>query len=1120
MSPLRQSHHTENFTNRKEIPTVNAPRRLFARLTAAAALALSLVVLSPAMAGAATPAPSWAIATTSTPTNFDPANSALTYDPNSYVIEARNMGAAEINGPVTVTDSLPAGVTLNTTNPWLFSSLRAYSDYEFNSANCEVKAPGIVCEFSNVIVKPGQTIHMIFPVSVEPSLLGTTVTNEVTISGGGAPDATATGQTQITHEPASSGFQSAETWFTDAAGAAETRAGAHPANLHVGFQENHIFGLTPGIEFAAVAPPKTPKLAITRLPRGVVVNPQATPVRCTEAQLEGNGCPDASAVGVAHTFVGILGFTAQMDSEPVYNMVPQPGEAASLAFEPFELNIFIHLRGGVDTAGDYSLTARSGEIPQYGLTTGAGFEFWGSPSDSSHNNRRGNCGYGFGASGSCPVAANETPFITMPSACSGPLTTTVSISSWEEPDSFISTDIPSTDTGGNPVGITGCNALEFEPTLTARPTTNVADSASGLEVDLHIPQDENVNTLAHANLKNTTVTLPEGVTVNPASANGLAACSAAQIGLTSAPGVTPVRTTADPAACPVASKLGSVEVDTPLVDHPLLGSVYIAKPYENPFSSLLALYIAVHDQKTGVVLKLAGKVTADPQTGQLVATFEENPELPFEDFKLDFFGGAGGALRTPPTCGAYATTSSLEPWSAPDSGPPAETEDGWAIEQAPGGGACPASVSQQPYSPSLDAGSLSPVAGAATPTVVNLRRQDGTQEFSSVTLTLPPGLTGKLAGVGYCADSALAAAAAKSGREEEASPSCPSASRIGRVDVAVGAGPAPYNTQGTAYLTGPYKGGPLGMAIVTPATAGPFDLGTVVVRVALHVDPVTGQITAISDSLPRILQGIPLDIRSARVLLDRPDFTRNGTSCDPLQVTSSVLSVLGRASSLSQRFQLGECSSLGFKPKLSIRLKGGTKRGAHPALIGVAQMPAGGANIANVAVALPKSEFLDQGHIGTICTRVQFAADGCPSASIYGQATARSPLVDYPLEGPVYLRSSDHELPDLVAALHGPASQPVEVEVSARIDSPTSGPLKGGIRSTFEAVPDLPVSSFTLRMQGGKKGLLQNSTNICKAPYRATAEFEGQNGKVADLKPMLKAKCPKAKRHKHAKRAR
>jgi hypothetical protein len=546
-----------------------------------------------------------------------------------------------------------------------------------------------------------------------------------------------------------------------------------------------------------------------------------------------------------------------------------------------------------------------------------------------------------------------------------------------------------------------------------------------------------------------------------------------------------------------------VEVDTPLVDHPLPGDVYIAIPHDNPFDSLLAIYLAVDDPPSGTIVKLAGHVIPDLETGRLTAVFDDNPQLPFEDFELNFFGGAAAPLRTPPTCATYSTTSELTPWSAPQSGPPATPSDGYAITKAPGGGSCPTVEGALPNSPSFDAGSASLIAGTYSPFVLNLRRDDGTQEFSTVSVTLPPGLTGKLAGTPYCSDAALAAAAAKTGAQEKANPSCPGASQVGVADIGAGAGPAPYYTQGRAYLAGPYKGAPLSMAIVTPATAGPYDLGTVVVRSALRVDPETTRITAVSDPIPQILQGIPLDVRSIQLKLDKPDFTLNPTSCDPFAVTGQLISTLDQSAALQNSFQVAECGRLAFKPKLSLRLKGGTRRGDHPTLRAVLTK-APGANIAKASVALPHSEFLDQAHIGTVCTRVQFAAGACPKASIYGKARAITPLLDHPLEGLVYLRSSNNPLPDLVADLNGQ----IHVVLDGRIDS-----IRGGIRTTFEAVPDAAVSKFVLEMSGGKKGLLVNSRNICKSVNRANVLFDAQNGKTADSRPELKNDCRKGKPH-------
>jgi hypothetical protein len=394
--------------------------------------------------------------------------------------------------------------------------------------------------------------------------------------------------------------------------------------------------------------------------------------------------------------------------------------------------------------------------------------------------------------------------------------------------------------------------------------------------------------------------------------------------------------------------------------------------------------------------------------------------------------------------------------------------------------------------------------------VVKLRREDGTQQFSAIDVAPPPGLLAKLAGVPYCPDSAVAAAEAKTGKQEQASPSCPAASQVGTVVAGAGAGPAPYYATGKAYLTGPYKSAPISLAVVTPAVAGPFDLGNVVTKVALQVDPETAKVTALSDPLPSILQGIPLDVRSVAISMDRPDFTLNPTSCDPMAVTGSLTSTTGSVAPLENRFQVGECTRLGFKPSLKINLKGSTKRAGNPALTATVTYPSGGyANIASASVALPHSEFLDQGHIKTICTRVQFAADACPKGAIYGKAKAITPLLDQPLEGPVYLRSSNNPLPDLVVDLRGQ----IHVALVGRIDS-----VNGGIRTTFGSVPDAPVSKFTLQMQGGSKGLLENSRDLCKTVNKATATFTAQNGKARELRPALKGRCPK--KGKKAKRRR
>ena len=747
------------------------------------------------------------------------------------------------------------------------------------------------------------------------------------------------------------------------------------------------------------------------------------------------------------------------------------------------------------------------------------------------------------ATNPCPVDPIDTAFWTLPGRCDQqPIATSIRADSWEQPGAFAQSTYESADLGGSPVSISACAGLQFEPTIKSSPTTNLADSPSGLDFSLHQPQHTELGQRASAQLRDATVTLPAGMVVNPSQANGREACSAAEIGLKTTVGESPAHFDKNPNTCPDAAKLGTVSVTTPLLAQrteggtklatdpetkkpllrPLAGSVYLAKPFENPFGSLLAIYLAIEDPASGTVAKLAGQIEPDPASGRLTTRFTDNPQLPIEDIDLHLFGGARGALITPPTCATHTTTTDLRPWSSPE-GADAHPSASFATTATPAAGPCPAAPEQAPNAPAFAAGTLSPQAGAYSPFVFKLSREDGTQRLRAIDTTLAPGLSGKLAGIPYCPEAAIAAAQARShpnqGILERESPSCPAASALGTVTVGAGAGPTPYYTQGHAYLAGPYKSAPLSLVIVTPAIAGPFDLGAVVVRTALYVNPESAQIHAVSDPLPTILDGIPLDLRSVALEMGRPGFTLNPTSCDPLAITGNATSAFNQLAPLSQPFQVGGCSSLKFKPRLALKLKGATRRGANPALRATLTMPPGNANIAKAVVSLPHSEFLDQAHIRTVCTRVQFAAApgngaACPPGSVYGHARAFSPLLDSPLEGPVYLRSSSNPLPDLIAALDGQ----IQIALSGRIDS-----HKGGIRNSFDLVPDAPVSKFVLTMQGGKKGLLENSRNLCRSKNRAGALFDGQNGKTHDFNPLLKVRCPKHhkghKHHKHHKRA-
>jgi hypothetical protein len=884
---------------------------------------------------------------------------------------------------------------------------------------------------------------------------------------------------------------------TNSDGTTDFQAGSHPYEYTVSFTMN---------QNSNHQPEGTLRDLIVELPPGVVGNPTAVP-RCGGAQLEGllPHCPGNTQIGIAH-----IHLPGGIDAlSPLYNLSPGLGVPGSIGFTAINNNSF--QEASVRTDSDYGLTISDVTIPDLPIQS-ITETIWGVPADPSHDAERQCIGTGGKYVQGCASDVAPVPFFTLPTSCGEPLETTISVDSLQNPGVFDSRTVLSEEEG-TPAGMDGCNHVEFEPSISSQPTTNLADSPTGLDFVLHQPQNQDPEGLSTAHLKDTTVTLPQGLVINPSVANGLDVCSLSQIGYQPSEGK--IHFSKSPQSCPNASKLGALEVKTPLVNHKLPGAVYLARPYQNPFGSFMALYLTAEDEQTGVIAKLAGKVTPDPQTGQLTARFEENPQLPLEDVELRFFAGPKAPLTTPLTCGAYTTTSTLVPWSTPEGATVHPTDSFQTSVAAGGSGACPQTESQAPNKPSFTAGTISPQAGAYSPFVLKIARPDGSQRIRQIDTTLPKGLTGKLAGVPYCPEAAIAQAksreAPNQGVTEQNNPSCPAASEVGTVTVGAGAGVTPFYSTGHAYLAGPYKGAPISLAIVTPAVAGPFDLGAVVVRTALNVDPETTKIQAVSDPIPAIIQGVPLDIRSIALNMSRPEFTLNPTSCDPMQVLGSTTSTLGSVASLDNPFQVGGCKALGFKPKLNLSLKGGTKRGRFPALKAVLTYPKGNyANTASAQVTLPHGEFIEQAHFKTICTNVQFKADACPPGAIYGKARAFTPLLDQPVEGPVYLRSSTHQLPDLVISLKGQ----VDAVLVGRVDT---GKGKG-LRTTFESAPDVPVTKVILEMQGGKKGLLVNSENICRKPQKAIADFTAQNGKVSETTPLVRNDCKAKKKAKKGKK--
>jgi hypothetical protein len=1086
----------------------------------AIALAILAVLLVPAASQAAPAAPAWKLRLVAMPTNLKPGTTGDSSHAPVYLLYATNVGAAatkDTGGTVTFSASFPTGVT-----PVAGESEGGSSDSSVPHPTCKIAGQSVTCTAPGP-VHPSRIVYAQIGVAVSGAP-GALPDATALVSGGGASPVATSTPTRIESEPPDFGFLAGENGLaalvTNADGSPTTQAGGHPDQLtiDIGFPiEQASAG---GSIYTNAGHPRD---ILTELPRGLVVNPQAAE-QCTEIELlgiKGGGCPDSSQVGMVTVATPVIG--PLPIPTPLYNMVPPPGSPATLAFNVAGIGVYAHLQGGVRSDGDYGLTATSADTLARGASPilGVQAQLWGDPTGESHDRTRGTCpvidSTNVMVKEFCPVERKITALLTMPSQCTESTTFGAKARSWEESSEGIeglphSATAQGTDTEGNSVGVSGCSLEEFKPTISAKATTNLADSPSGLDFTLHQPQDQDFEHISPANLKDATVTLPKGVVVNPSQAGGLEACSSSQIGLTTPTGSKPIHFTKAPDNCPAAAKIGSVEVTTPLLDHPLPGSVFIAKPFDNPFNSFLAIYLSIDDPASGTISKLAGEVILDPLTGQLTNRFEENPELPLEDVKPHLFPGARAALTTPQLCGTHTTSSELTPWSTPE-GANAHPSDSFQTTSGAGGGSCPSSEGSAPNTPSFTAGTILPQAGAYTPFVLKLSRNDGTQRLKGIEATLPPGLAAKFAGVSTCSDAQIAQAQAREkpnqGILEKQSPSCPASSAVGTVDVAAGSGPTPFHTEGTAYLAGPYKGAPLSMAIITPAVAGPFDLGAVVVRTALYVDSVTAQGKAVSDPLPQIIDGIPLDVRSVEVKLDRNQFTLNPTSCEPMKISGTATSAFGGTTGLSNPFQVGGCKGLDFKPSLSLRLKGGTKRTSHPKLIAVLKAKDGEANISKAQVKLPPSAFLDQAHIKTICTRVQFAADQCPAGSIYGKASVKTPLFGDPLTGNVYLRSSSHNLPDLVLDLRGPASQPIKIEVSGKTDS-----VKGALRNTFEAVPDAPFETARVELFGGKRGLVINSRNLCAHEYRAEVKLSGQNGKSFDSKPLVRADCKKAKKKK------
>jgi hypothetical protein len=849
-----------------------------------------------------------------------------------------------------------------------------------------------------------------------------------------------------------------------------SQAGTHPdLTFSVGLKQDpatkpNVFGLKDGYA--------TTRNLRFDLPPGLIGDPNVLGVsqQCTaQGLVETGSCPNGSQVGITTITAYQLNKKFQ---EPLY-MMQQPGGdvVARLGTLAGVYPTFIDVR--VRSDGDYGLVSEVRDAPTVVRLIGLDTTLWGVPADPSHDNQRCNPNEVFGGctvSEARPPGSRPLPFLTNPTRCSVPLSMSVSASSWMAPNVY------DTKSASFPQ-ITGCNKLPFGPDLTVEPTSHAAASPTGLDLTIRLPRPDGVDVLEPSQMKDIRIDLPKGMVINPGSADGLGVCSTAQVGYKVSPPAN--------ANCPDNAKMASAEFSVTALPRPLEGAIYLREP--DP-GNVFRIWVVADDQ--GAHVKLPGQLTLDPVTGQLSSVVLDSPQFPVSQVKIVFKSGFRAPLANPPTCGTYLTHYEFTPWSG---NPPVTGDAPMTIDQGCDTGG---------FDPKLSAGSIDADGGAHSPFLFTLTRSDGEQNPQGLDISLPPGLAATFAGIARC-----------EGADAETG-ACPADSRLGKVIAAVGAGPAPLwvpqaGKRPTAvYLGGPYKGAPTSILAVVPKQAGPFDFGDEVVRSAIYVDPLTGQATAKADPLPQLIEGIPIGYRTLHVILDRPGFTLNPTSCAQKQTEATLTSVDGALAHPTSPFAAVNCSTLPFKPKLRLSLLGAHRRASNPRLLATLHAKPGEAGIAAAQVTLPSAAFLDNSHIQTVCTRVQFAADECPAGSVYGRAEARSPLFDFPLSGSVYLRSSSHPLPDLVVKLKGPAEMPIEIDLLGRTDS-----VNGALRNSFEAIPDAPVSSFSLELFGGKRGLVELSRDLCAKTYRSTVRLNGQNGKRHDSHPAIATSCKARHRH-------
>jgi hypothetical protein len=1058
-----------------------------------AACLLALVAAAPAMA-----APEWRLTSVHGPDNMAPGGRG------QYVLRAYNIGDATTASPTEIVNRLPPGVTATAAGGGSWSCPGAAGATTVVCTNADPLPPADTAWWglgSRGIVAP-----LIIDVEVDPSTSGTH-NNEATISGGDATQpASVVDPTVFAAGPVPFGFVpgSFEGDVYDAefpAGAPERQAGSHPFEMRVNFASR--LRLTSDRLGTYLDPASHAKMLEVKLPPGLIGNPQAA-TKCFPGQLSlstlpfsDQGCPVASQVGTVKLLLNNGSGESDANGNadyPVYNMLPRTGTIASLAIPVAGVPIYIDIT--LDPV-DHAIIATVDPVSEVLTIREVRMTLWGVPADPAHDHLRIDASAGglftdFFGQPSTDVR-NPKPFLTMPSICGIPGHARLRADAWNNPGVFVQED-------GRAGVMRGCAdpRSRFTPSITVQPESTRASTPTGLHVELTVPQKDDRSARSASELyatsgsdvaigtpplKDVTVALPDGMSVSPSSADGLQACSPAQIKLQSN----------DDPLCPDGSKLGSVQIDTPLLPDPLSGAIYLAQQGQNPFGSTLALYVVASGQ--GVMLKLPGKIATNLVSGQVTASFGNNPQLPFSKLTLDFKGGSRAALVNPATCGVKTTSAEFQAWNLQI--PKVAGTDTFEITEGANGAPCGA----RGFAPSFSGGTVNPTAGKDSSLVVRFGRSDNDDELSTLDTTMPKGLLGRIAIMTLCDEGAANAG------------SCGEASRIGSVTVGAGPGSTPFHLPGRVYLTGPYKGAPYGLSIVVPAIAGPLNLGTVVVRAAIHVDRTTAQLRVISDPMPSILDGIPLQVRLVDVVVDKPGFTFNPTSCAASSFAATLASLGGKMAARTSRFQVAGCAGLKFKPTLKIRVgaRGKLTRGKRTPLSVSINQRGSRANLRSVEVALPLvlNARLDVVDRRRACRVEQVQSDTCPASRKVGEAVAVTPVLRDPLRGSAYFAYNPaRRLPDLMIALRGP----VNIDLTGKVTITRDLRLV----TTFDTIPDVPITSFRLDLASGRtNGPIGVVRNLCQAASKkatAALTLRGQNGRLVERNSRMSISgCGKAR---------